>query len=249
MLYRKVERIYEGYKGKKCIIGYSFQGRKIFAFHVGPSLGKQFVATYAIHAREWITCLLALEHLKQKYSVGGWIIPLVNPDGVNIALTCHPLWKANARGVDLNCNFDADWGCGKSNTKVIGAENCIGAKPFSESETLALKNFTLKIMPFTTLSFHTKGEEIYWEYGGKGDENGARLLQDITGYMPKVIKGSAGGYKDWCLQKLNIPSFTLECGSDSLVHPITKLKDVKNCKKVLKIFTELYEKQIYDKRP
>lgn len=248
MIYEKVVRAYEKYREKKCVIGYSFLGRKIFAFHVGDNLGKQFIATYAIHAREWITCLLALRHLKQDYRVGGWIIPLVNPDGVEIACKYQPLWKANARGVDLNCNFDAEWGTGKLNVKKNGAENCIGQKPFSESETLALKNFTLKIMPFTTLSFHTKGEEIYWEFNGEGDEKGAKILQKITGYTPKIITGSAGGYKDWCINALKIPSYTIECGADCLTHPITKLKHLKKCENALKIFTDLYEKQIYEKR-
>jgi len=242
MIFKKVKRAYEKYEGKKAIIGYSFLGKEIFAFHVGAQTGKQFIATYAIHAREWITSYLALEHIKQDYKVGGWIIPLVNPDGVEIALTKNPLWKANARGVDLNCNFDADWGKGKTNQFQAGAENFVGVRPFSETETIALKNFTFKIMPYTTLSFHTKGEEIYWEFNGKGDFSGAKILQKITGYKPKIIYGSVGGYKDWCLQKLGVPSYTIECGSDSLTHPIKKLKDVKRCFDVLKRFTELYEK-------
>jgi g-D-glutamyl-meso-diaminopimelate peptidase len=240
VIYDEVKKFYRDYQQKKCIIGYSCHGKEIFAFHVGKETGRQFIAVYAVHAREWITTRLALKHIKARVSCGGWIIPLLNPDGAVISETTFPLWKANVRGVDLNCNFDADWGSGRLNTHVRGGENCIGDFPFSEPETMALRDFTLKIRPFVTLSFHTKGEEIYWEYGGKGDIRGAKIISDVTGYEIKRIFGSAGGYKDWCIQKLKIPAYTIECGSDNLAHPITDIKKLKKCFKLLKIFTENY---------
>lgn len=243
MVFEEVKRFYRSYDGKKCVIGYSFNGREIFAFHTGSDTGGQFIATYAIHGREWITAKLALKHLSLGLKRGGgWVIPLVNPDGAEISRHVFPLWKANARGVDLNCNFDADWGGGRLNSRVRGSENCIGDFPFSESETTALKNFTLKVRPYVTLSFHTKGEEIYWEFEGKGDKSGADILADITGYNAKVIYGSAGGYKDWCIKKLRIPAYTIECGADGLSHPITKLNKLKKCYKVLKLFIYRYGK-------
>ena len=241
MIYDEVRRFYQSYSGRKCVIGYSCQNREIYAFHVGEQIGRQFIAVYAIHAREWITARLALKHVKiGVVNGGGWIIPLLNPDGATRSQTTYPLWKANARGVDLNCNFDADWGSGRLNVKTRGGENCIGDFPFSEPETSALRDFTLKVRPFVTLSFHTKGEEIYWEYGGKGDMLGAEILRSATGYEVKKIYGSAGGYKDWCIQKLHIPAYTLECGSDYLKHPITKLYKLKKCFKVLRIFIDNY---------
>lgn len=243
MIYERIKEFYQSYDKKKCVIGYSFKGREIFAFHVGDLCGKQFISTYAIHGREWITSLLALKHITLGVkSGGGWIIPLVNPDGVEISLHINKLWKANARGVDLNCNFDADWGKGIYNKKERGSENCIGDYPFSETETLALKKFTERVRPYVTFSFHTKGEEIYWEYDGRGDKSGAEIISSVTGYTAKIIYGSVGGYKDWCIKKLNIPSYTIECGSDDLKHPITKLRHLKKSYKVLKIFTLKYGK-------
>lgn len=241
MIYEKISKFYEGYNGRKCVIGYSFRGKEIYAMHVGSPTGRQFISTYAIHGREWITAKLALKHIKIGVKKGGgWIIPLVNPNGAAISEDIRPMWKANARGVDLNCNFDADWGSGRLNTKRRGAENCIGDFPFSESETKALKEFTQKIRPFATLSFHTKGEEIYWQYNGQGDERGAKILAEATGYKPVLIYGSAGGYKDWCIQKLNIPAYTVECGADGLEHPITDIQDLKKCYNALKIFMDNY---------
>ena len=246
MIYDEVLRFYQRFKGKKCVIGYSFLGREIHAFHVGSDYGKQFVAAYAVHGREWITARLALCHIKRKVHCGGWIIPLVNPDGAIISQTKDSMWKANARGVDINCNFDADWGTGSLNTRTQGSENCIGECPVSERETAALVRFTQRIKPFTTLSFHTKGGEIYWEYAGSGDISGAEIIARTTGYSVKKIVGSAGGYKDWCIQKLGIPAYTIECGDDSLTHPITKLSDIKECKNVLRDFTKYYERKIYE---
>lgn len=241
MIYDEVKEFYQSFSGKKCVIGYSCQGREIHAFHIGDEFGRQFIAVYAVHAREWITAKLALKHVKKGIKKGGgWIIPLLNPDGAIISQTSMPLWKANARGVDLNCNFDAEWGSGRLNTTIRGSENCIGDYPFSECESAALKDFTCKIRPFVTLSFHTTGEEIYWEFCGKGDIRGAKLLEKITGYKALKIYGSAGGYKDWCIQKLKIPAYTIECGSDGLKHPIKRLTKLKKCYKVLKKFTDKY---------
>lgn len=242
MVYSQISKFYLNYKAKKCVVGYSFRGRNIYAFHVGDIYGKQFIAVYAVHAREWITAFLALKHIGKGTKTGGWIIPLVNPDGAEIAQNGKPLWKANARGVDINCNFDALWGSGRLNTVVRGSENCIGDYPESESETLALVRFTERIKPYVTLSFHTKGGEIYWEFCGGGERKGADILAETTGYTVKKIEGSAGGYKDWCIQKLNIPAYTVECGRDSLSHPINKLKDIRECFNALKYFTEHYEK-------
>ena len=243
VIYEEVKKFYQNYPLKKCVIGYSCQCREIYAMHTGDCAGRQFIAVYAVHAREWITAELALKHLKKGVKGGGgWIIPILNTDGANISQTTFPLWKANARGVDLNCNFDADWGSGRLNTVVRGGENCIGDCPFSEPETIALRDFTYKVRPFVTLSFHTKGEEIYWEYGGKGDIRGAQILNSATGYEVKKIFGSAGGYKDWCIKKLRIPAYTIECGSDSLVHPITEIKKLKKCYKLLNTFIDNYGK-------
>lgn len=218
------------------------QNRSIYAFHVGSDYGKQFIAVYAVHAREFITARLALRHIKEGLNVGGgWVIPLLNPDGVVVCETSDPMWKANGRGVDLNCNFDADWGTGRLNTRLRGAENCIGDYPFSECETAALARFTERIRPAVTLSFHTKGGEIYWEYGGEGNINGAKVIAEYTGYIPKRILGSAGGYKDWCIKKLGIPAYTIECGDDLLSHPIKKLDSIRECFGLLKYFTENYD--------
>jgi g-D-glutamyl-meso-diaminopimelate peptidase len=240
---------------QKIEIGKSVLGRSIYAMKAGEGRPTGLVQ-YAMHAREFITARLAIEQYQMGLFKGScWFVPLVNPDG---ALLCQQglssvadrekrgkllalndgnedfrLWKANANGVDLNVNFPARWGKGVKNTRKAGAENYIGEKPFSEPESLALKHFTLKVRPDYTVSYHTKGEEIYWYFYQSTrtcprDKRLAKLLSRSTGYPLAEAKGSAGGYKDWCIQRLKIPAFTIEAGLDEYAHPLgeTALEDI-----------------------
>ena len=72
---------------------------------------------------------------------------------------------------------------------------------------------------------YTKGEEIYWYFYQSmrtcsRDKRLAQVLSETTGYPLGDARGSAGGYKDWCIQALGIPAFTIEVGADDLPHPI-----------------------------
>ncbi len=137
------------------------------------------------------------------------------------------LYKANINGVDLNVNFDARWGQGKSNIKHKNYENYIGAFPNSEIETQNLIKLTQNIKPDITLSYHSKGEEIYYQFYQdkmrlKRDEEIAKIIQKTTKYTLKNVESSsAGGYKDYCIQKLKIPSYTIEVGKDIYSHPLS----------------------------
>ena len=233
----KVDNYYKNFKGEKLVIGQSFYGKPIYCFKVEKTAHPKLIIQCAMHAREYITaylCLKLINRFKRCGKIGTvYFIPVVNPDGVKIALNENPLYKANGRGVDLNVNFDARWGQGKSNVKISGAENYIGEYPFSEPESRALKDFTLTINPSATISFHSKGEEIYWDFGQKAQSRKrdflfAKNIADTTGYAIKSTPDSCGGYKDWCVLHLDIPSITIEVGSDNLTHPIKEehLKEI-----------------------
>lgn len=227
----ELESYYKSFVGEKFIIGKSFFSRPIYCFKVSATPMPVLIFQYAIHGREYITTLLAIEQVKDfvltKKTGTVYFIPALNPDGIDIAQSQNPLYKANGRGVDLNVNFDARWGTGAKNTRVSGSENYIGPYPFSEPETLALKNFTLSVMPNATVSYHSKGEEIYWRFFQKGESLASHLafakaIANATGYAIKETPFSAGGYKDWCVEELNIPALTIEVGNDGLSHPIKK---------------------------
>ena len=176
-------------------------------------------------------------------------VPMVNPDGVQIVhfglkavkkrkhlcvlrqfvnKNNYFLLKSNARGVDINNNFDAFW---DQNTKdEPDSFGYRGQKPFSEPETLALKHITQKLNPCFTISYHTKGEEIYYDFyqdkkRQERDEKIAKIVQNINGYSIKSTQNSSfGGYKDWCINSLKIPSLTIELGQDKYCHPMNRME-------------------------
>ena len=225
-----VTQFYKEFKGEKGYIGVSEGGRLIPYIKTGHEK-PVFIITGAIHAREYITSYLVLELIKhfddKKNKSTVYFVPMVNPDGVKICLYDKPLYKANLNGVDLNTNFDARWGTGIKNVTYKNDENYIGSFPFSERETRALRDFTVNVSPDMTISYHAKGEEIYYEFFQneqdlKRDYYLAKIAAASTGYKIKTPYGSAGGYKDWCIESLKIPALTIEVGSDRLTHPIGK---------------------------
>ncbi|MCX4285780.1 MAG: M14 family zinc carboxypeptidase [Clostridia bacterium] len=234
------------------IVGESELKQQIPYVFVGNKNGNYMIIQAAIHAREHLTALVTVcmakylvKHPELNINGGIYFIPMSNPDGVRLCQegigfikdeerrnnlisinggADFSLWKANADGVDINVNFDANWGEGAQNEFHESPQNYVGKEPFSAAESRALAEFTQRIKPVVTLSYHLKGEEIYWEFGQTShrrfrDKRYAQAIAKYTGYAVKEIRGSVGGYKDWCVQKLGIPSFTIEVGNDKYSHP------------------------------
>ena len=168
------------------------------------------------------------------------IVPCLNPDGVDLRLygverDCilyerllkmsggdFSNWKANARGVDLNHNYDA----GFLRYKELERENDIqpgptrysGDYPLSEPETHALASYirydsSLQMI----LTLHTEGEEIYCSDGGRDNKRVVRIgkkLAALSGYRLTEPEGLAsyGGLTDWYIKEFSRPAFTIECG-------------------------------------
>ncbi len=197
--------------------------------------------------------LAQLERIRAQALCGGiYFIPLVNPDGakffesglygesdteaaekfaasrvLSAHLTERLVWKANADGVDLNTNFDANFGTGKCNKRSVGASDYVGLSPFCAPESAALARFTREIGAAATVSYHAMGGELYWEFFQRGaarrrDERlAARISRHIGVKKVDGDLGSAGGYKDWCIMRLGIPAFTVELVSEkNISHPL-----------------------------
>ena len=197
----------------------------------------------SIHAREYITSYLVAnlaKDYKGAYPID--FIPMLNPDGVFLcrngvtsiknrpklakdllAINKSPnfsLWKANARCVDLNVNYDADWGEGISNKRYKHGSDYIGEYPHSEIETQIIVNLLEKNNYTMIVSYHSKGEEIYWGY--KSDtryKKEATLIAKKLGYALKESHGSAGGLKDYFTLKYKRLGLTIEVGKDKFNHP------------------------------
>lgn len=137
------------------------------------------------------------------------------------------LWKANINGVDLNVNFNAKWGMGKHNVFHPESANFVGKMPEDQPETQALVCFTKTLKPNLTISYHCKGEVLFYLFGQKGcqkarDKKIAKEVSKTTGYKIKKAKRSVGGFKDWCITHLKIPALTIEVGAEKDAHPLKR---------------------------
>lgn len=180
-----------------------------------------------------------------------YVIPMLNPDGIEYQINGvgeeNPLydrllrmnggsldfsfWQANARGVDLNHNYDfgfEEYKRLEERSEIYdGAPTRFsGCMPESEPETASLCNFIRfreeEIMGILTL--HTQGEEIYYREGKKRSFNAtAKLLSRISGYKLSKAEGMAayGGLSDWFSYAFGRPSFTIECGKGENPLPLS----------------------------
>ncbi len=127
------------------------------------------------------------------------------------------LWKSNGSGVDINRNFPAGWDI----LKDRGAPSCQkyrGTQPFSTAEAQVLRDYTLRYEFDVTLSYHASGSVCYYDYGNYREVNSkglalAQAFWRISGYIPLETGAlSGGGYKEWAISELGIPSLTVEIG-------------------------------------
>lgn len=247
MKYKDFERKIKGHL-PVFSLGKSTLGRDIWACHVGKETGSQILVQASIHAREYVTSLLAArqaeKHKERNLGYGVYFVLCSNPDGVAVVLDgfsalkdeqrkfCekqgfdHRLFKANANLVDLNTNFDVLWGQGKANLTYPNFENYVGKSPESEAEVQILTQFTKIVRPKLTLSYHTKGEVVYYGFDTQSekslrrDEAIGEKIAKTLGFELSRSFFSCGGYKDWVCDKLDIPSYTIEFGNDNLSHPL-----------------------------
>ncbi len=234
-------------------IGKSVLGKQLWAVSISKSKSSPWALVVAgMHAREHLStdlvCLQISDILSKKYksNVNICFVPLINPDGADLCLhgadglppkeaqklininggKNFSLYKANARGVDLNNNFAANWKQHYGDKRNPCSCGFYGYKPLSEPESLALANFTKSINPFITISYHLKGEEIYFDFFQPAstycrDKRIAQIFAKSTKYKIVSTQGvSSGGYKDWCVQKLGISALTIELGADRFTHPV-----------------------------
>lgn len=251
---------------KRETVGKSLEGRNITALSVGNGTARVLM-TASFHGSEHITANVLLmffeefcDALSKHGSLAGiriekalmgrslTVIPVVNPDGCEIAVNgvsgcgeraesirkmCrgdYPHYNANLRGVDINHNFDAGWEI----LRKLESENGIygpsrsrfgGYEPESEPETSALCNYCRKNRFRHALALHSQGEVIYWDYDGIRPEHSRRMAEimaSVSGYALDYPQGLAvgGGFKDWFIKEFRRPAFTVEIGKGTNPLPI-----------------------------
>ncbi len=197
-------------------------------------------------------CGIPLEQALQGRQI--WFVPLVNPDGVHIArygsaaaghyaamaaqtgADTPGLWQANARGVDINHNFNAGWEemqalAQKSGKTSPGPRQYSGPLPESEPETRALTDLCRQYGFRHVVALHSQGEEIYWQYGEHTPSRShimAQVLGTASGYTVTDPTGLAshGGFKDWFIRCYHRPGFTIELGRGVNPLPVEQFEEI-----------------------
>lgn len=250
-------------KARVHVIGATLEGRPLFALQVNGRLGlsplaPSFLVVGAHHAREWISVevpLLFGRYLLENYGTDPavrdivdrsdiWIVPMVNPDGLEYSIHVYRYWRKNRRanadgtfGVDINRNYGYEWGydnVGSSGTP--GAEDYRGPGPFSEPETAAVRDLFQGRSFRALVSFHSFGQDILYPWGytdvpAPGREVFAGLalkMSDLIAAVRGTVYGvgqsasflylTNGDLTDWALGLSGIPAFTVELPPLDVLH-------------------------------
>lgn len=204
------------------------------------------------------------------------VIPMSNPDGVTISQygsvgirdtalrnkvrrmgkifgrgrrSYYTTWKANARGVDLNRNFDAYWGRLATSVRFANGNGYKGPSAVSEKESQTLVRVAEKEKPTAVISYHAMGRILFWNFGQKGEARAKELkllntVRSITGYSPvtSFSTSHATGYGDWIAIKKKLPTVTIEIGNVSCPLPQSQFSGVwAQNKQVLVAIAHLYQ--------
>ncbi len=264
---RDMDLLAEKYeRAEKMIIGESIMGREIPCLKIGGG-GKKLFLSGAYHGLEYLTAVFLMRfapnYIESLITGGGYygydtaalsgkvsvyIAPMINPDGVDIAvngldiknefhrrLICRVgihnfdrVWQANARGVDINHNFDAGW---QSVTDKPSPTKYGGEYAHSEPETRAVVNLARKENFDMLIAFHSQGGEIYYDFDDifvPGARETADKMASESGYKVCVPEGTAsfGGCKDWFIREFGKPGFTVEIGRGKNPLPVSMLDEI-----------------------
>ena len=185
-------------------------GRPVQSLIIGEG-DRKVIYSAAHHANEWITTPVllkfaealaqAVDEDEELFGVNAknivetatiHIIPMVNPDGVDLVTGAIPPdsteqasakqiaenfpdipfpegWKANLLGVDLNLQYPAGWLQAREIKFSQGFDrpaprDYVGRAPLNQRETIALAEYTEEVDPDLVLAYHTQGNVIYWQF-------------------------------------------------------------------------------------
>lgn len=237
------------------ILGKSLENRNIYALKISDNVSTRenepaitFLGGH--HAREWISLeipLLIGKHLLENYtsddrikflvdSAEIWVIPLVNPDGLQYSILNYRLWRKNRRlnydgsyGVDLNRNYSFAWAYDSlGSSPNPSSADYRGLEPFSEPETRAINNFFHNHNLAAAISYHSFSQSILypWGYLDQATEDEplfqqlsaamAELIYQVNGRIYETGRAAAalyltnGDFADWAYAFFQIPAFTIE---------------------------------------
>lgn len=220
-------------------IGKSVLGKNLVSLRLGR--GEKVVSYNASHhANEWITSLLLVKFVEMFChalvterrlgvydprevfdSASIYIVPMVDPDGVNLVTGQIPAgstlyenaeklntfglpfpegWKANIAGTDLNLNYPAGWEEARRIKYAQGftspaPRDFVGDYPLSAPESRAMAQFTKNLSPRLILAYHSQGEIIYWKFADYDPPRSFEIAQRfsaVSGYSVETTPENSG---------------------------------------------------------
>lgn len=207
------------------VAGHSSLGRELSYIRLGTGSNEVFYNA-AHHALEWITSPVLMkfaEDYAKAYALGTeisgfdpremwenssiYIIPMVNPDGVDLVLNglqrSNPNytelirwnrgstdfskdWQSNNNGVDLNHNYNAAWEESKQAEAALGITGpgptrFSGPYPESEPESRAVADFTRDHDFRLVMAYHSQGEVIFWNFENLAPPEAQTIGESLAG--------------------------------------------------------------------
>ncbi len=215
-------------------LGESTGGHEIEGWQLGNG-ERHLILVSGIHGgAEWNTILLAydiLDHYTNNpeqlpQTVTLTIIPVANPDGQMAVLGTIGRFtppvdtpfvtaagRLNANQVDLNRNWDCLW---RTDAVWAGRQVSGGSVPFSEVETVLLRDYIESIEPELAIFYHSSADGVYT--GQCDSEQHPDTLRYASDYAEAAnytlnntfsaytVTGDASDY----LNKVGIAAFTIE---------------------------------------
>jgi hypothetical protein len=137
------------------------------------------------HAREIVTNVIGMDICEQLTSLYGsdpkitkavkrmeiWIVPSVNPDGLEYVWSNDEWWRKNRRdngggewGVDNNRNYPFGWRVWGQWSSNPGSEVYSGPSPGSEPENQTMMALWEYLVPVVMIDYHSYGDEVLDTY-------------------------------------------------------------------------------------
>lgn len=244
-------------------IGTSYEGREIWGIKISDNVAldedePEVFFNAQIHALERPGNELAMYLIDQLVAGYGtdeqitrivdsreiWIVPVVNPDGAEYDISGgrFHIWRKNRQpsatgtpiGIDLNRNFEFQWGCCRSGSSAKpGASRYRGTAPWQAPEAAAYRDFINsrvingKQQIRASISFHSAGRMVLWPYGYTSADVPPTMAYDdwlafvalgtqmaaLNGYRPQQASALYllnGAQDDWEYHEHHIFAFTFE---------------------------------------
>jgi len=236
-------------------LGTSLENRNIYALKISDNVYNDeeeaevlFIGCH--HAREWISVevpYLLAKYLLENYDTEEevrnlvdrseiWIVPLLNPDGLEYSIYYYRYWRKNRRdngdgsfGVDLNRNYGYQWGLdNEGSSSNPDSEIYRGTQSFSEPETQVIRDLLGGHQFQYLISYHSYSQKILYPWGYKNDASDQdTLLRELAKNMSIRMEQSNGRVydygraadslyttngdtTDWSFGTYGIPSYTIE---------------------------------------